>query len=149
LNLQACRAPDGEPLGRGGVPPFMAAEFQLDDTLTVAATVAPEDLRAGDYVAILNRTYEAPSFLWPCAESVAPEEPVRIRWRTREAGLPLKVKAICLPFVFLTTPKGRYRSVDVRQVELVRLNSGYARFVWKKLRQRMKTPATGSSSRAR
>jgi hypothetical protein len=124
----------------------MAAESESDTehALTLASTVAPEDLRRGDFVAILNRTCEAPSFLWACGSaSLAPDEPVRIRWRTREGGLPLKITAICLPFVFLKTPRGRYRSIDVRQVELVRLNADYGRFVWERLRrQRKRTSAT-------
>ena len=136
-----------EPLGGASVPPVMAAEFELDDALTMASTVAPEDLRRGEFVAVLNRIYEAPSFLWPCTESLAPDEPVRIRWRTREGGLPLKVSAICLPFVFLKTPKGRYRSIDVRQVDLVRLNGEYARFVWKQLRRQAKPPTASPAKR--
>ncbi|HEX6986334.1 MAG TPA: hypothetical protein VF170_13210 [Planctomycetaceae bacterium] len=125
----------------------MDAEYESDDTLTAAATVGPEDLRRGDYVAVLNRTYEAPSFLWCCGTAnLAPEEPVRIRWRTREGGRPLRVEAVCLPFVFLKTPKGRYRSIDLRQVELVRLDGRYGRFVWKKLRQQARPPA-GTSPR--
>ena len=114
----------------------MDAELAIDDTLTVAATVGPEDLRRGDYVAILNQTFEAPTFLW-CgdAATVTREEPVRMRYRTREGGLPLKVKAVCLPFVFLKTHEGRYRSIDLRQVELVRLDRGYAELIWKKLKK--------------
>jgi hypothetical protein len=117
----------------------METEFAFDDALTMAATVGPEDLCRGDYVAVLNRTYEAPSFLWCCeAAGVSPDEPVRIRYRTREGGRPLKVKGVCLPFVFVKTPTGRWRSIDIRQVELVRLDRDYGRLVWKTLREQCK-----------
>lgn len=103
---------------------------------SLAATVAPEDLRLGDMVALLNETWEYPSFLWcPDASMLTPDEPVRIRWRSSSAGLPLKVRAVCLPFVFLEDPQRQYRTVDIRQVEFVRLERRYARMVWKRLRQ--------------
>ena len=101
----------------------------------VAARVAPEDLRAGDYVAILSMIREYPSFFW-CGDSdlTTREEPVRVLFRDYQSGTPLKVKAICLPFVFVKQPDGTSRSLDVRQVQLVRLSDDYANTVWKELK---------------
>ena len=104
---------------------------------SLAATVAAEDLRCGDMIAILNQVFEYPSFLWCLDGQLAPpEEPVRIRWRSRDGGLPLKVEAVCLPFVLLEEPCGSYRTVDIRQCDCVRLNADYARLVWKRLKRR-------------
>jgi hypothetical protein len=105
----------------------------------LAALVAAEDLHRGDMVALLNETYEYPSFLW-CSDSqlAPPEQPVRIPWRSPDAGLPLRVKAICLPFVFVQSPQGDYRTLDVRQCQLVRLRRDYARMVWRKLRKQQR-----------
>lgn len=106
----------------------------------VARSLAPEDLRCGDFVGVLREIAEYPSFLW-CGDSqmLAPDEPVRIEWRADDGGTPLKVKAICLPFVFVKAPCGRHRTLDVRQCQLVRLETDYARLAWKWLK-RQKTP---------
>lgn len=106
----------------------------------VGRSVAPEDLRCGDFVSILSEIAEYPSFLW-CHDSqlLAPDEPVRVQWRPDDGGMPLKVKAICLPFVFAKTPTGHGRILDVRQCRLVRLSTGYARSVWKALKKRRKS----------
>jgi hypothetical protein len=104
---------------------------------TLAASVAGEDLCVGDDVAILNEIHEFPSFFWSgCETSVAPHEPVRIQSMARDAGTPLRVQAVCLPFVFLKTPIGKPRTVDIRRVQLVRLDASYARLVRKELRRK-------------
>lgn len=104
---------------------------------TLAATAAPEDLRCGDVIAVLNEVFEYPSFLWPLDGSMSPpEQPVRIRWRARRSGQPLRIVGICLPFVFVETPGRRFRTLDLRQCECVRLSRKYARLVWRTLRRK-------------
>ena len=105
------------------------------DASQMAASVAPEDIHCGDYIAVLNVIYEYPSFLWCCdAASVQPDEPVRIQLQQRGGGTPLKVKAICLPFVFVKTPNGKSFTYDIRQTQFVRLNADYAKEVWNELK---------------
>jgi hypothetical protein len=106
-----------------------------DDETTIAASVAAEDLATGDYVTILSEVYELPSFFWTCdATILPPEEPVRIKFKSLRGGTPLKVKAICLPFVFVKTPKGDHETLDVRRQQLARLDRRYAETVYKALR---------------
>lgn len=45
--------------------------------------------------------------------------------------VPLKVRAICLPFVFVKLPSGEFKTIDVRLVKLARVKRKYARMVWK------------------
>lgn len=105
----------------------------------VGRTVAPEDVRCGDFVSILNEVVEYPSFLWWCdPQLLAPNEPVRVKWRAPDEGTPLKVKAICLPFLFVKAPSGQHRTLDLRQCQLVRLREDYAQMVWKTLSRQKK-----------
>jgi hypothetical protein len=100
----------------------------------LARPLAPEDLRCGDFVGILLEVAELPSWCWGCESHVLnPHEPVRITYRSDNGGTPLKVKAVCLPFVFVKLPSGQHRTLDIRQHELVRLDGRYARIVWKTL----------------
>jgi hypothetical protein len=96
----------------------------------VARSLAAEDLRCGDFVAILHEVVEWPSFFW-CGDPqlLPPDQPVRLVCRAGDGGVPLKVKAICLPFVFVKQPCGKHRVLDVRQHRLVRLGDGYCRTI--------------------
>ena len=115
----------------------MKTTIPVNQDTCIAASVAPEDLRCGDYVAELNVIYEFPSFLW-CSDAptLSANHPVRSRYRAPDAGVPLRVKAICLPFVWVTAPRSESRVVDIRQTELVRLRKKYAKQAWKGLKKK-------------
>ena len=107
---------------------------QTQTSIELSKSLAAEDVRCGDFVSILYEILEVPSYLWTCdAHLLPPDEPVRLQWRTGDCGTPLKVKAICLPFVFVKKPCGEHRTLDVRQHHLVRLSNQYARTAWKTL----------------
>lgn len=109
-----------------------AGDSAGDTDSKVAKVLAPEDVRAGDYVAVLQVVYELPSFLW-CGEigTVRHDEPVRIPLMPRQGGVPLQVRSVCLPFILVKTPSGTLRNLDVRRHQLARLDRDYARIVWK------------------
>jgi len=111
----------------------------------VAKFLAAEDVRCGDVVGILREVIEYPSFFW-CLDSPAQEahEPVRVHARATDGGIPLKVKAICLPFLLVKSPNGQHRTLDVRQCELVRLNAKYAELAWKTLGKQEPPPPPGT-----
>jgi hypothetical protein len=102
--------------------------------LKVAATIAGEDLACGDYVALLNETVDLPSFLWNASDTrLSPHELVRLKVIPANAGSPLRVIAICLPFVYAKTPGGETVTVDTRRAQLVKLHRKSAKVVWKEL----------------
>jgi hypothetical protein len=102
---------------------------------TAAATIAGEDLACGDFVARLNETVEVPSFMWDgCGAMLSPYELVRLRVIPDTAGAPLRVLAICLPFVYARSPSGELAMLDTRRTQLVRLQRKSAKAVWKELR---------------
>jgi hypothetical protein len=110
---------------------------------TAAATVAGEDLACGDYVALLNETVDFPSFLWDaCGASLSPHELVRLKVIPSAAGYPLRVIAICLPFVYAKTPDGKAVTIDTRRTQLVRLHRKCAKVMWKELRSMSKQPGS-------
>lgn len=98
----------------------------------MAKPLAPEDVRVGDFVAVLHRTYELPSFWWNAEAFQAPlDKPVRLQLIPDSAGEPLKVRAICLPFVFVKEPDGSQRTLDLRITHLARLHPDFAKAVCK------------------
>ncbi|TWT98030.1 hypothetical protein Pla108_21850 [Botrimarina colliarenosi] len=108
----------------------MKTKSPTTDNATLAKPLAPEDVRRGDYVAVLSEEYEYPAFAWLCDHSLTSrDELIRIRLRPRETEAPLRVVAACLPFVYVKPPKGDGRTLDLRSVRLVRLDRGYAQRV--------------------
>ena len=120
----------------------MKTEFTSRIEPTAAATVAGEDIACGDYVSLLNETVDFPSFLWDsCGATLSPHELVRLRVIPAKAGHPLKVFAICLPFVYAKTPRGEMATLDTWRAQLVRLNRKCAKVIWKELQSRAKREA--------
>jgi hypothetical protein len=103
----------------------------------LAKPVAAEDLRRGDYFAILAETREYPSFYWCFDPALEPrDKPVRITWKTANCGTPWKVKAICLPFLFAMNPLGQTQTFDLRHFQVARVDAEYGKYVWKQVSKR-------------
>ena len=112
----------------------MKLRLKDSEGCSIASTVGPEDLRCGDYVAVLSQIVEVPSFMWDGALPSERDELVRVRRVPTDDRAPLKIEAICLPFVFVKQPDGTFETIDVRLVTLARLQKSYAKTVWKSLR---------------
>jgi hypothetical protein len=99
---------------------------------TLAKALAPEEIRAGDYVTLLHIVAEVPSFFWfsECW-NLPPNQPVRIRFTSATDGAPLKVESLCLPFVLVKNAAGDKTTLDVRKCQLARLDRTYAKQAWK------------------
>jgi hypothetical protein len=104
---------------------------------TLCKPIAAEDLRRGDFVAVLDEIVEYPSFFW-CGEDLPPHEPVRVQWKSFEPGLPLRIVDFCLPFVLAKLPCGRHRTLDIRRCQLVRLDKAFAKRACKSLGEKRK-----------
>jgi hypothetical protein len=99
---------------------------------TLAKSLAPEEIRRGDFVTPLHVVAEMPSWFWFCETWTLPvDEPVRVRFMASNGGQPTKVMSICLPFVLVRTPTGERQALDIRRVQLARLNPRYAKRTWK------------------
>jgi hypothetical protein len=113
----------------------MKTNTKLSPEPTVAASVAGEDVNCGDYVAVLSYVYELPTYLWSsCSDFLPADEIVRLRMIPDDAGVPLKVLAICLPFVYALTSSGEMKTLDLRRQRIARLDRASAKQVWKQLR---------------
>lgn len=102
---------------------------------SLAKPLAPEDVCVGDYVAPLHETYELPTFLWGCDSGfVDRSEMIPVRFVPDYCVAPLKVEAICLPFVLVKHPVRGRNSLDVRRYQLARLDQSFGRIAWKALK---------------
>lgn len=102
--------------------------------VSLAKTLAPEEIARGDYVAVLWEVTEWPSWFW-CDDALQPrEEPVRICHLPHGEPQPLRVRAACLPLVLVKTPAGDQQTLDVRKCRLARLDRDYGRQAWRAYR---------------
>ena len=117
----------------------MAADLITMTQTQTAKVLAPEDLAVGDEVAVLSELHEYISYFWDSDASLRPpESPVRIRWIPRKVEPPLKVRAVCLPFVLVQQISGKCQQLDIRQVQLARLEAGYAKLARKHFKREQK-----------
>jgi hypothetical protein len=99
---------------------------------TLAKALAPEDIRPGDFVTPLFTVAEMPSFWWDSSVwSLPHDQPVRVRMTYNCDGMPMRVKAVCLPFVLTKNPAGEESTFDLRKCQVARLNNGFAKRAWK------------------
>ena len=103
-------------------------------------TLAPEDVQVGEYVAVTSETVEFPAHLLDCGFQ-SQSEPVRMRFLPyRNVGDPLKVLAVCLPFVVVKKVEQKSATkLDLRQCALARLGKDYVKAVRKSKRTKVKT----------
>jgi hypothetical protein len=103
---------------------------------TLARPLAPEDVRPGEYVAVLHVICELPSFLWAAdAYAVPLDQPIRIPFVPPGGGVALRVTSVCLPFVLVKSARGARRTLDLRQCRLARLDRRFATATWKAYRR--------------
>ena len=108
----------------------MVKEFQaIKDSQALAKRLAPEDITRGQYVAVLFRS-EQFTIGGMCGE---PLRQVRFRELPMCPSTPMKVKAVCLPFVLVKSPAQEVTTIDVRVEELALLDKDYARLAFRLL----------------
>ena len=111
----------------------------------LAKPLAPEDVRCGDFVAVLHVICEVPSYFWSVESFRLPhDELVRLQHIPDDAGLPLKVKSICLPFVFAKSSAGEQKTLDLRKCRLARLDREYSKIAWKAERKAKRKTAVSA-----
>ncbi|MEM1444917.1 MAG: hypothetical protein AAGF84_02585 [Planctomycetota bacterium] len=97
-----------------------------------ARTVALEDLRPGDFVAVR----QADAQLYPFETGYGIEPPRHadlLAFIPEEAGLPRKVVSVGPPFLLVKKPSGHHDTIDVRLTRLLRLDQAYAKEAFEKL----------------
>jgi hypothetical protein len=100
---------------------------------SLSRSLAPEDVRAGRYVAI---THVVEQFLWPSPCDGAEWRTPQVRevlWRPYAQRGPLKVVEVCLPFVLARQVDGKFRVLDTRACRLVELSERFGRQAFSRL----------------
>lgn len=112
---------------------------------SAAKVLAPEDVRIGTYVAVLDVVQEM--IVGTAVESWSSNPPEVVRVRTMPCDCefcghvtPMRVIAVCLPYVFVRKPgpgKGECRTIDIRRYRLAELAQDYGRAAFKTLSRQL------------
>lgn len=111
---------------------------ERESAICAVRSIAPEDLSAGCYVAVLEEREQVIPFLCSPTEWELVKGPMYLQVIPRGAGEPMRVEMVCLPFVFVKRACGRHRTLDLRRYRIARVAEAYAEHVWKAKKRRMK-----------
>lgn len=104
----------------------------MDHHTTIARRLAPEDIRKDMFVAVLTITHEFVPFFCESTAAFERGEPYRMTFLPDEQeSQPLKVIAVCLPFVFVKDAHRRHRTLDVRRHRLGQISESFGRKCFK------------------
>lgn len=85
----------------------------------------PEDVRAGDFVMVMRESFD---LVWPgCFPGEGSLRVERVSLVPNETGMPVRVEAVCVPFVLVRDARGRRSMIDTRRVELARVSGRFGR----------------------
>lgn len=116
-----------------------------EQSLTVAQFVAPEDIRIDQWVAVLSVTCEfLPTWAIDSPSDIDGLRAVRYTYAPEQAGEPLRVVDVCVPFVLVEDAQGKPQVLDLRMCTLVAVSNRFAKAVRKPRR-----PVKGRKSRSR
>jgi len=102
----------------------------IENVIEAVRVIAPEDLNIGDYV-ITHAVVEA----FHCVQC-EPGTVLTTRFERTPSWevKPLRVRAVCLPYVFCVTASRGHEMVDVRRERLAVVPEAFARAVWSRVR---------------
>ncbi len=108
----------------------------------ISRPLAPEDIREDDYVAVIGEIFQI--VRWDCAPAIpgTPPETAQVLCFPFDDAEPLRVVSVCLPFVLVQDAKGGHRTLDARQLRLVRVSERFGKKAFKRL-GRLRTPGGG------
>lgn len=112
----------------------------MDTELTICRSLAPEDIQRGDYILPLIERHEfiQPSPFGGCDAST-PYRVVALNSLPSHPEGPMKVLDVCLPFLLVRKADTTCAMLDIRQMQVGRLDSEFARRCVKKLRPKADT----------
>lgn len=96
-------------------------------SLSLARLIAPEDLAPGVYINVLHDVEESHPLFASCEPSAPPPRVSTYASIPQWPLGPLRVVAVCLPFVLVEFDCGQKRQLDVRRAALVRVPEEYAK----------------------
>ncbi|MEM1185313.1 MAG: hypothetical protein AAGI53_09970 [Planctomycetota bacterium] len=108
------------------------------DQLMTTQSVAPEDLRQGQFIAILRTVQEFMPHTcdaeWPASSRY---DTVRVAMLPDSSPAIYRVEAVCLPFVLVERcGSGRPRTLDTRRVHLANVDERFAKLVAERYKPR-------------
>lgn len=102
----------------------------METQTQISKWLSPEDINIGDYITVTHMTYEL--IVLGCEQPWNDRiEPKPVTILHHEAGKPLKVIELCLPFVLVKDAKGQHAPLDLRRCRIARLTERYGKKMFK------------------
>lgn len=105
--------------------------LEKDNKVRVARQVRPDDICVGSFVAVLCETYEWPEFsCFGGAKEAGSDGVQRVTLVPNETKPPVRIEAVCVPFVFVVDAGGKRQVFDMRRIRLARVSNRFGRSVF-------------------
>lgn len=114
----------------------MKEESKTKET-AASRVLAPEDVRAGEYVCLHKVVYEFPGFLLCCGEEWKQKDVAQCSLLPSAGGIPMRVVEVCIPYILVETHEGKHQTLDLRRQQVARVSRRYGARAFKKLKQKV------------
>jgi len=105
--------------------------------LALTRSLAPEDIRVGDYVVVTHDTAQV--LLESCLPGATQAlQLARVRFIPYRAGWPYRVVSVCVPFVIVQDFEGDVENLDLRQHSISRVDKHYFQSASRRYRKTQK-----------
>jgi len=106
---------------------------------------APEDLRPGEYISVLQVLHEECSLFSTDERFWERREPRRMYYLPGTIK-PLRIVSVCLPYVLVEKPGGQHKTLDARRYRLARLTEQFGRAAFEKMKPRNNESKPGAET---
>ncbi len=117
-----------------------------DNGISVVRQVRADDVCVGDYVVVMHESYDFVSMA--CFSDADSTKVERVTVLPNETKPPVRIEAVCVPFLMVKAVGGKRTMVDMRRVQLGQVSSRFGRSVFAALRPK-RSKKSGKAGRSR
>ncbi|MFG0260719.1 MAG: hypothetical protein ACF8LK_10250 [Phycisphaerales bacterium JB041] len=97
-----------------------------DNVVRVVRQVRADDVRVGDYVVVMHESYD----FMACGFGADNVRVQRVTVLPNSTEAPVRIEAVCVPFLMVRSARGECSMIDMRRVQLATVAGRFGRAVF-------------------
>ncbi len=123
-----------------------AMNKKKDTGISVVRQVRADDVCVGDYVVVMHESYDFVSM--SCFSDTDSMKVERVTVLPNQTKSPVRIEAVCVPFLMVKAVGGKRTMVDMRRVQLAQVSGRFGQAVFAAM-QPKKSKKSGKARRSR